>query len=212
MQQKLFQLSGVVFVALVVVAIVGIGGSTPGTGASAEKLASFYSDNALRQGVSTFALAATAPVVLLFGIGLATTLGSRDGGGLSTWGYLLLAGAILVAGAILLTSFVHFALANGGDEEIAPTALQALNSLDGNTWMAFNPAFGMMMLGAAGALLSGAVHRWLGWTALVLGVALFVPFADFFALLGTLVWIAVTSLVLVRAKPEPGYVVAPGAA
>lgn len=211
MQRKLFQLSGIVFVALVVVAIVGIGGSTPGTDASAEKLAEFYSDNAVRQGVGTFVLAATAPFVLLFGIGLATTLGSREGGGMSTWGYVLLAGTILVAGAILVTSFVHFALASGGDEEIAPTALQALNSLDGNTWIAFNPAFGVMMLGAAGVLLAGAVHRWLGWIALVLGVAAFIPFADFFALLGTLLWIVVTSIVLVRAKPEPAYVAAPAA-
>ena len=49
-----------------------------------------------------------------------------------------------------------------------------------------------MMVGAAGALVSAAVHRWL-WIALVLGVAAFIPFADFFALLATLVWIVVTS-------------------
>ena len=109
-------------------------------------------------------------------------------------------------------SFVHFALANGADEEISPTALQALNTLDGNTWMVFNPAFGVMMLGAAGTLLSAGVLRPLGWIALVLGVAAFIPFADFFALLATLLWIVVTSVVLARARTEPGYVVAPGAA
>ena len=212
MQQKLFQLSGIVFVALVVVAIVGVGGSTPGTGASADELATFYDENALRQGIGTFVLAAAAPFIVLFGIGLATALGSRETRGLSSWSYVLVSGTILVAGSVLLAAFVHFALANGGDEKISPTALEALNSLDANTWMAFNPALGVMMLGAAAVLLSGAVLRWLGWIALVLGVAAFVPFADFFALLATLVWIVVTSVLLARGKSLAAYVTAPGAA
>jgi len=198
MFEKLSHLSGIVFVALVLVSVVGIGGSTPGTDASAEELASFYSDNAVRQGIGTFVLAAAAPFIVLFGIGLATTFGSREARGMSAWGYVLLAGTILVAGGVLITAFVHFALANGADEEISPTALQALNVLDGNTWVVFNPAFGVMLLGAAGVILTGSVHRWLGWIAVALGAAAFIPFADFFALLGTLVWIVVTSIVLAR--------------
>lgn len=207
-QQRLLALSGVAFFVLVVVAVVGICGSTPGTDASGAKLASFYSDNTVRQGIGAFALAAAAPFVVLFGIGLVRRVG--DTARESVWGYVLLAGTILVAGAVLVTAFVHFALANGADENISPTALQALNSLDGNTWMVFNPAFGVMMLGAAGTLVSAGVLRRLGWIALVLGVAAFIPFADFFALLATLLWIALTSVLL--ARTEPGYVVAPGAA
>ena len=209
-QQRLLALSGVAFFVLVVVAVVGICGSTPGTDASGAKLASFYSDNTVRQGIGAFVLAAAAPFVVLFGIGLVRRVG--DTARESVWGYVLLAGTILVAGAVLVTAFVHFALANGADENISPTALQALNSLDGNTWMVFNPAFGVMMLGAAGTLVSAGVLRRLGWIALVLGVAAFIPFADFFALLATLLWIALTSVLLARARTEPGYVVAPGAA
>jgi hypothetical protein len=209
-QQRLLALSGVMFFVLVVVAVVGIGGGTPGTDASAAKLASFYSDNTVRQGISAFVLAAAAPFVVLFGIGLVTRVGDPRRG--SLWSYVLLAGTILVAGAVLVTAFVHFALANGADEKISPSALQALNALDGNTWMVFNPAFGVMMLGAAGTLISAGVLRRLGWVALVLGIAAFIPFADFFALLATLLWIPVTGIVLARARTEPGYVVAPGAA
>ena len=88
---------------------------------------------------------------------------------------------------------------DAGDRNISPTALLALNALDGNTWMAFNPAFGVMMLGAAGLFRSSAGRqRWLGWVALVLGIALFFPFADFIALLGTLIWIVVTSATMAR--------------
>jgi uncharacterized membrane protein len=50
-------------------------------------------------------------------------------------------------------------------------------------------------------MLSGSgERRWLGWIALVLGVALFIPFADFVALLAMLFWILVTGLVQARAR------------
>jgi hypothetical protein len=98
-------------------------------------------------------------------------------------------------------------------EKISGAALQALNTIDANTWMLFNPALGVMMLGAAGLLLTARTHRRLGWAALALGVLAFVPYADFFALLGTLLWIVVTSIVVARARqPEAGYAAAPGAA
>jgi hypothetical protein len=199
MQQKLFRLSGIAFVVLVVLSVVAIGGGTPDAGAPGNELARFYDGNALRQGISAFVLAAATPLIVFFGIGIATSVGSRRAGGMSGWAYVLLSGTILVAGSVLVSAFVHFALANGGDEGVSPTALEALNSLDGNTWMVFNPAFGVMMLGAAGVFLSVRVRRWVGWSALCLGIAAFVPFADFFALLGTLLWIAVTSIVLARA-------------
>lgn len=211
MQEKLFRLSGLAFVVLVVLSIIPIGGGTPDIGAPPDELATFYDENALRQGISAFVLAAATPLILLFGVGIATGIGSRRNGGMSNWDYVLLSGTILVAGSVLVSAFVHFALANGGDERISPTALEALNSLDGNTWMVFNPAFGVMMLGAAGALLTAGVHRWLGWIALVLGVAALLPLADFFALLGTLLWIVVTSIVLARGKPETAYVAASAA-
>ena len=198
---KLFILSGIAFVALVLVAVIGIGGSTPGTDDSASELASFYSDHSTRQGIAAFLLAASIPFVVFFGVGLSKRLGDPDGA-ISSWGYVLLGGTILVAGALLVTAFVHFALASGPDEDVSPTALQALNALDGSTWMFFNPAFGVMMLGAAGTLLSAGVLRWLGWIALVVGVAAFIPVADFFALLLTLLWILVAGIALARGTSE----------
>lgn len=198
-----FVFGGIGFVVLIAVSVIGIGGGTPDPGASAQELARFYDENAIRQGISSFVLAAAAPLVLLFGIGLATTSATRREGGLSGWGYLLLSGAVLVAGSLLLTAFVHIALANGGDDKISPPALEALNSLDGNTWMAFNPSFGVMLLGAAGVLLSGTASRGLAWVALVLGLAAFVPYAGFVALLGTLVWIVIASVTLGRGQPRP---------
>jgi hypothetical protein len=59
---------------------------------------------------------------------------------------------------------------------------------------------GLLMLAAAGTLLSHAAGalRKLGWAALVLGVLLFIPFADFFALLVSGVWVIAVSIMLSR--------------
>jgi predicted permease len=66
--------------------------------------------------------------------------------------------------------------------------------------VAFNSGLGVMMLGAGWAVVAGArlLPRWLGWIAVVLGALLFIPFADFIALLLTLIWIIVASIMLWR--------------
>jgi hypothetical protein len=75
------------------------------------------------------------------------------------------------------------AVANGADH-LTPATLQGVNVIDSESWIVFNSALGVMMLGAAGSLIPGGA-RALGWPALVLGIALFIPLADFVALLLT---------------------------
>jgi hypothetical protein len=206
MQQRLLQLSGIVFVALVVVSVLVVG-STPGTDEPAADVAAFYDENQVRQFIVSFLFPATVPFLVLFAVGLAER---QDEGG--TWGRVAVAGAILAGGAILATAAIHFALLSAAEEDDASLTVSALNALDGSTWVAFNAGFGVMMLGAAGVFLTGTVHRWLGWIAVVLGIALFIPVAGFIALLTTLGWIVVTSAVLARRKPAPAHVAAPGTA
>jgi hypothetical protein len=195
-------LSGVVFVVLMLVVIVGLSGETPGTDDSAAEIASFYDDESVRQGVAAFLLAATVPFLLLFsaalgGLAHATGPASRE-----IWRRMLLGGSFILGAVIMVMALIHFALADGAGD-VDPTALQALNLLDGNFWVAANPALGVMMLGAGGWLV-GRVGRYngLGWVALVLGIGLFIPYVDFFALLLSLLWIIVTSVFLYRSPQE----------
>jgi hypothetical protein len=203
MQPKLLPLSGIAFVALVALSL-GIGGGTPEPGESGADVVSFYDDNEARQFITSFVFAATVPFLVLFAVGLARSVETHDDRG-SIWGQVALAGAILAGGAILATAAIHFALldaATSGDR--SPEAALALNALDGSTWIAYNAGLGVMMLGAAGLFVSAAIRqRWLGWIALVLGIAIFIPFADFIALLLTLVWIVVTSVMLARRAAVP---------
>lgn len=115
---------------------------------------------------------------------------------------MLLGGSFILGAIIMAMAMIHFALTDGTGN-VDPPALQALNLLDGNFWVAANPALGLMMLGAAGWLLGrlGNYNR-LGWVALVLGSGLFIRFVDFFALLLSLLWIIVTSVMLYRTPQD----------
>jgi hypothetical protein len=201
--RRVLPLSGVAFVVLALVAVIGLGGDTPENDASGAEVLSFYDDHTVRQAIAAFVLAASVPFLVFFGISLATALWSGSGGRPPVWEYVLIGGSILAGGTFLVSALVHFALADAGDSGLSPDAIQGINSLDANTWIAFNGGLGVMMLGAAGCLLPRAragIPVWLGWTALVLGIALFIPFADFVALLLTLIWIIVVSVILFRAQ------------
>jgi hypothetical protein len=54
------------------------------------------------------------------------------------------------------------------------------------------------MLGAAGSLLAHRVSPVRAWIALLTGIALFIPFADFIALIVSGLWIITTSIILFR--------------
>ena len=195
-------LSGVVFVVLALVAVIGLGGDTPESNAPGSEVLSFYDDNQVRQAVGAFVFVASLPFLLLFAACIVSAV--RSAGRQGVWEYLVIGGSVVTAAILAAISAVVFAKTDGATNDASPEALQALNLVDGNSWVAFNGGFGIMMLGAAGCLhaLAGS-YRWLAWIALVLGIALFIPFADFVALLLTLIWIIVVSVMLFRdARPR----------
>jgi hypothetical protein len=195
--RRALPLSGVVFVVLAVLAVVVLGGDTPSNDASAAEVASFYDAHSVRQGVAAFVFAVSVPFLVFFGVSIATSAWPEDRR--PVWQYVLIGGSGLAGAVLLGAAWVHFALADGGDNKLSPDALQALNVLDADSWVAFNGAFGVMLLGAAGCLIPRVGrHRWLAWAALVLGILLFIPFADFFALILTLIWMIVVSIMLFR--------------
>ena len=194
---RLQPLSGIVFLALVALVTVGVAGETPGSDASGSELVSFYADS-WRQFVAAFLLAASTPFLVVFAAGIAGAAvpGRAER---SAWRIVVVAGAAVTAAVILGQALLHLALTDGADQGVPESALQAVNTISGSIWMVFFAALGLMMLGAAGCLIPTAgAYRWLGWTALVLGIALFFPVADFFAALLTAVWFVVASLTMAR--------------
>lgn len=199
--RRLLPLSGIAFVVLVVVPVVVLGGDHPESGGSGAEVVDAYADDVVQQGMAAFLLAASAPFIVFFASALAARLGLNGGRPhRPIWERVVLAGSAVTAAAAVAAAWVHFALADGADQDVSPTALQALNVLDNNVWLPFNSGLGILMLGAAGLLLTERVlSRWMGWLALALGVALFIPFVDFIALVVALVWIIVASVMLYAA-------------
>ena len=52
--RRLLPLSGLVFVLVVVVAVVAIGGDTPSSGDAAQSMFDFYDEQSVRQGIAAF--------------------------------------------------------------------------------------------------------------------------------------------------------------
>ena len=58
------------------------------------------------------------------------------------WERVVLAGSAITASAAVIAALIHFALADGADQGVSPTALQTLNVLDNNVWLPFNGGVG----------------------------------------------------------------------
>jgi hypothetical protein len=204
-QVRWLPLSGIAFVVLGLLAVIVIGGDTPDVDASASKVARFYDAHTGRQAVASFVLAASVAFLALFGVQLAAALSVARGERVRIWSRLLTVGTALASAALLLAALTHFALADAADHGVSGDAIRALNILDSDSWIAWNAAFGVMMLGAGGTILStaGLLPRWLGWAAILFGVLLFIPYVDFPALLLTLLWIVIVSVMLWRSREQP---------
>jgi hypothetical protein len=193
-------LSGAAAAVLVVVAFAGLGGDTPGGDDPAAEISAYYNAHEVREMIAAFVLAASAPFFVIFGIWLATSLRpAASAAPRPIWHAVLGVGGGVAAAGFLLAAFIHVAVVQTATYDgIAGGAPQALAGLDESSWVAFNAGLGVLMLGAAGSLLASKSHPVLGWIALVAGIALFIPFADFFALIVTGLWLIWTSVMLFR--------------
>jgi hypothetical protein len=200
---KWLSLSGAAAVVLVVASFAGLGGDTPGSEDSAAQIGAYYDSHEVREMIAAFVLAASAPLFVLFGVGLAISLWPADGPRRSIWQGMLAVGGALAGGGFLIAAFIHVALTmTANNDGVAGGGLQALAGLDESSWVAFNSGLGVLMLGAAGALLTRKTSPVLGWIALIIGIALFIPFADFGGLIASGLWIITVSVKRFRAEPR----------
>lgn len=199
---KLLPLSGIAFVALVILAIPVLGWGTPASTTAPAEVVAYYQEHNAEQFAASIVIAASVPFLVLFALGLAA---ARSTESRSTWQRMLVGGSFVTGAVLLVIAMTNFALADGADNGASPDAVQALNLIIGNAWVALNAGLGVLMVGAAGTFLTRPRSGWIGWTALVLGIALFIPIADFFALLLTGPWMIATGIAVSR-RPEQQHV------
>jgi hypothetical protein len=193
-------LTGAVFVVLLVIGFIPVGGNTPDTDASASKIISFYNDHQTKEIVAIVVVALAALFLALFAVAIRDYL--RDTGDGDFWPTVALVGGAIGVAGLFVAGGMHFALIDGANlshnRTLSPDAMVALNTLDNDNFIAFSVPLGIMLFGAAGSVLGGAaLPKWMAWVAIVLGICFFTPVGFFgFGLTG--IWIIVASVMMYR--------------
>ena len=195
--ERFAPLTGVAFVVIVVIGF-AIGGSTPGAHASAFKAEDFYTKHHDKQMAAAFIVALAAAFLPFFASTLRRALDWSGGTGrLATASF---GGGIIASGGFFLLSTIHVALADAAGKT-TPQVTQTLNVLDNNDFIPMSGGLGVFLIASGLAIVRyRALPAWLGWSGLILGIAIFTP-AGFFAFLLSGLWIVVTSLVLYASTP-----------
>jgi hypothetical protein len=195
---------GLVFVAAYVAVAILLGEGQDATKKSAAQLVTYYRDHDTEQTIGAL-LIGVAAITLLFWAGqLRRVLRDAEGptGILSAVAF---AGAIVFAGGAIVGATIHFALADYSDntDVVNPLVFQALNAFDWSNFLFFPVGLGTMLL-ASGicAIRHGALPKWLGWVAIVLGITFLTP-AFPVGLFGTAAWVLAVSIVWLMRGTSP---------
>jgi hypothetical protein len=202
-------LTGVLFVALAVAAFI-IGGETPGTDDSPQKILDFYLKNDNSQlWAGAFLAWSMVPFMFFLGV-LRSTLHAAEGSIARLSAVAFGGGIVLTIGALSFAGF-SFTLGDIADDGLTPQAAQTLNALNSDFFFPVAVGTGTLMIATAIASLgSRALPAWLAWPALVIGIVALTP-GGFFAFLAFMLWTVVTSIVLWRARSaEPPAIAPPG--
>ena len=205
-------LTGIAFVVVLIIGFI-VAGEPPDVDSPAQEIIDHYADNkdSVRAGVM---LGLIAAALLLFFAGyLRKVLRAAPGEG-GMLPAVALAGATVMATGAAIDGTISFVLAESAGD-IEPAAVQALQAIWDNDWPPIALGAAVLLLASGLSIaLYGALPRWLGWVAIVLGVVGLTPIG-FVAFAGGGLWIVVVSVLLtVRARaaaqpPPPG---APGTA
>ena len=190
----LVPLTGVAFVVLAIITIAFGGGEPPEAKEGAQKIVDHYVDN--KDAIQISSLISTiAGAALIFFFGYVRKVLRAAEGENGMLSVVALVGAGILATGIAIDSTIAFALSEAADD-IDPAAAQALQALWDNDFMPF--ALGSIVLLLASGLSivrHGALPKWLGWVAIVLGVISMTP-AGFVGFLGAAVWVVIVSVML----------------
>jgi hypothetical protein len=188
-------LTGIVFVVLLILAFVVVEGETPDIDDSAQKITSFYHDDQGKHIAAVVLVALSTIFLTVFAVSLREFL--RLPGESDFWPTVALVGGVVAVAGFLVAAGIHLALIDGGDKNISPDAMVALNALDADDFFGFATPLGIMLFGAGGATLraGAALPKWMGWAAIVLFVVFFTP-AGFAAFGLTGIWIIIASILM----------------
>jgi hypothetical protein len=193
--KKLAPLSGVLGVALIIGSF-ALGGDSPDQNGSAAEVVSYFTKHHDKLLFAAALLALGAFFLLVFTTTMAGALRRASGetGGTSA---LSFAGGVILVVGITLFAGITFSLADA-IKHLEPAAAQSLNTLGADLFFPLAVGNGAFLLGSGiGVIKTKILPVWLGWVAVVLGVAALTP-AGFFAFMALGVWTLIASVMLSR--------------
>jgi hypothetical protein len=193
--KKLVPLSGVLGVALIIASF-ALGGDSPDSNAGAAEVVSYYTDHHDKLLFAAALLALGAFFLLVFTTTVAGVLRRASGetGGASA---LSFAGGVILVVGITLFAGVTFSLADA-IKHLEPAAAQSLNTLGTDLFFPLAVGNAAFLLGSGiGVIKTKVLPVWLGWAAVVLGVASLTP-GGFFAFMLLGLWTLIVSVMLSR--------------
>lgn len=198
---RLAALSGVVFVALLVVGFLLTSGA-PATSASAAKIQHFYLTHS-HYGLGAFLIVLSVAFGLFFFGHLRAYF--RAFPGVEWLSSIFFAGAIVFGVAGAVSAGLAFALADH-PKALSAQSLQLLNTLESNLSWPFL-SIGLTVLYAAAALIiyrSRALPVWLAWASGLLGLLAASEFLAFISFIGTAAWVLYVSVTMASRNPSLG--------
>lgn len=191
---RLAPLTGALFGVIVIAGVIASGGETPKAGAAPAKVVAYYTAHRSEIETSAILFALAFLALLLFAGALRAHL--RRTPGAEGLGSLVLAGGVLMTTGALIGTGVEYGLAHNLGT-LRPQTAQTLNFLSNELFLPVLAGALVFGLCAGLAILRGAtLPKWLGWVAIVLGIAAIVPPASFPALIGFVLWSIVTGVLL----------------
>ena len=178
--RRLAPLTGVLFAVLVVVGVFTSSSETPEANSSSAKVIAYYGTHGSEVETSAILFALAFLVIVLF----AGVLRS----------YLRRTPAV-EAGA-LISSGVEYGLAHNLSH-LSPATAQTMNLLSQELFLPIiGGAFLFAICSGLAILRGAALPKWLGWVAIVLGIAALIPPASFPALIGFVIWSIIVSILM----------------
>jgi hypothetical protein len=186
-------LTGIAFIVLAVLSGILVG-STPDTSDSPQQVLSFYNDHDGRVTAGAL-VAALGGVFLLFFVPVLRNALRTPAATGSILPDVVFAGGIVLVSGIGVGSGILFTLGADADHLTADGA-HLLNILNSDLFLPFVIGSVALIFAAGLAIIrTGGLPRWLGWVAIVIGIASLTP-AGFIAFLVAGVWLGVVSVLL----------------
>ncbi|HTU77900.1 MAG TPA: hypothetical protein VMF09_04000 [Solirubrobacteraceae bacterium] len=191
---RLASLTGVLFGAIVVGAVFTNGSEAPKASASAAKVVAYYTEHRSEVETSGILFALAFLVLMLFAGALRSYM--RRTAAVEGLSALVLAGAVLMAAGALAGTGIEYGLAHNLHDFSGETA-KTLNFVSSELFLPLLAGGFVFGICSGLAILRGAaLPKWLGWVAIVIGIAVLVPPASFPALLAVVIWSIVTSVLM----------------